>query len=61
MDAVKAFVGKDLRASAPQPSEVRRMVLPAVRILAPSTWLRHGLPVGLGYVVGKCISFHCWL
>ncbi|OJJ45988.1 hypothetical protein ASPZODRAFT_2130593 [Penicilliopsis zonata CBS 506.65] len=56
LEAVEAFTGKEPRKSRQDDKIVR----PAALLWQPWTWLKFGLPLGLGHVIGGVISFLRW-
>lgn len=63
LDAVEAFTGREVVAVAKGGLSKRGSdaLLPAVRFWQPLTWLRYGLPLGFGHVVGKGLLAYRWL
>ncbi|KAF2158581.1 hypothetical protein M409DRAFT_71563 [Zasmidium cellare ATCC 36951] len=65
LEAIEVFTGKPLDdASVSKSAEEmgeREFVVPAVRLLQPTSWFRYGIPFGLGRFVGNCITAFEWI
>jgi pimeloyl-ACP methyl ester carboxylesterase len=56
LEATTAFTGSTVGVEEFQGPEGRREVLtPAVTIGQPSTWLKYGIPLVIGHIIGRCI------
>lgn len=63
LEAVEAFTGQEVVAAA-KGGLVKRdsgALLPVVRFWQPLTWLRYGLPLGFGHILGKGFLAYSWL
>ncbi|KAK7908925.1 hypothetical protein PG985_014803 [Apiospora marii] len=63
LDAVEAFTGHEVVAAARGGLSKRSSgaLLPVARFWQPLTWLRYGLPLGFGHIVGKGVMAYSWL
>lgn len=55
VEAMRAFTGKAVKGVGAQSS--REILTPAVSIWKPSSWLKYGVPLVLGHIVGRSILF----
>ncbi|KAK8109336.1 hypothetical protein PG984_015137 [Apiospora sp. TS-2023a] len=64
LEAVEAFTGREVAAAASKGALSKRnsgALFPAFRFWEPLTWLRYGLPLGFGHVLGKGVLAYGWL
>lgn len=65
LEAIAAFTGRTVARSTPQ--EIRPVArreettASAVRLLRPGSWIRYGIPLGLGRIIGSGIVVLSWL
>jgi pimeloyl-ACP methyl ester carboxylesterase len=61
-EAVRAFMGREMGREEGRVERRRDLVVvPGVRLWRMDTWVRFGLPLGFGRVVGNCISLFAWV
>jgi pimeloyl-ACP methyl ester carboxylesterase len=60
VDAIETFAGKLKRNESTTCGQGDMIVAPKATILQPSTWLKFGLPLALGHIVGSCIFLFTW-
>lgn len=60
LEAVEAFTGKLDGQEATMSERGDAMAVPKATLWQPFTWLRFGLPLALGRVIGRCIILFSW-
>lgn len=60
LEAIGAFTGKSKGTKSTVTGRGHAVAVPETTIWQPLTWLRFGLPLGLGRVVGRCILLFSW-
>lgn len=65
VEAIEDFTGETVRktmsSEAPREDGKLNAIVPTVRLLRPASWIRYGIPFGLGCVIGSCVSAFGWL
>lgn len=60
-EAVAAFTGKVPNMARVRDTPLNEIAVPEMTLLQPSTWLRYGLPLVFGTIIGKGVSAFGWL
>ncbi|RFU75746.1 pyrethroid hydrolase [Trichoderma arundinaceum] len=60
VEAVEAFTGKPVEDATAKRGRDNGIILPEARLWQPFTWVKFGLPLIFGRIMGKCVLLFTW-